>query len=212
MAGYIQSQIVLFVLSIFLWSCHDEGSLPQEPYLLSSGDKALIEEGDIILRMGEGWLSQFICKHLQDTIRISHCGILVKSAAGDWDVIHVLSKEVSDTDGVQCCPLDRFTAESEKGSIRIVRCKPDTTHILAKKARYYLDRKIPFDHHFDWTDSTAFFCSELPLHILKYHENIDLYPRSSDNPQFSVFLDKRYFEEVVSPSVPVLAAKDSRPD
>lgn len=197
MDGSLQGQIVLLILSVSLWSCRYGDNLHSESYFLSQEDKVLIQEGDIILRMGEGWLSQFICKHLHDTIRVSHCGILVKSEA-DWKVIHVLSKEVSDTDGVQSCPLDQFTAESEKGSIRIARLKQGSAKVLAGKARYYLNRKIPFDHQFDWKDSTAFFCSELPLHILKYHMGINLYPQSG-NPRFSVFLDKQHFEEVVLP-------------
>ena len=199
MDGSLQSQIILFILSVCFCGCRYEGIQQQAPYLLSVEDKALIEEGDIILRMGEGWLSQFICKHLHDTIRVSHCGILVKSAEGDWAVIHALSKKVSDTDGVQCCSLDRFTTDSEKGSIWVVRFKQDTTHLLAEKARYYLNQKIPFDHQFNWKDTTAFFCSELPLHILKYYEDIDLYPRSLDNPQFSIFFDNRYYKEIISP-------------
>lgn len=199
MDGSLQSQIVLFILFASLWSCHPENSLPSAPCLLPQEDKALIQEGDIILRMGEGWLSQFIGKCLHDTIRVSHCGILVKSVAGDWEVIHVLSREVSDTGGVQSCSLDQFTADSERGSIRIVRFRLDTMHVLAEKARYYLGRKIPFDYQFDCQDSSAFFCSELPLHILKYNMGVDLYPQPAGHPRFSVFLDRLYFDEVISP-------------
>ena len=110
MDGSLQGQIVLLILSVSLWSCRYGDNLHSEPYFLSQEDKVLIQEGDIILRMGEGWLSQFICKHLHDTIRVSHCGILVKSEA-DWEVIHVLSKEVSDIDGVQSCPLGQFNQD-----------------------------------------------------------------------------------------------------
>ncbi len=197
MDGSLQSKITLFLLFFCLLGCSHKRQQKQEPYLLSLRDKALIKEGDIILRMGEGWLSQFICKQLNDTIHISHCGILVRSNTGGFDVIHVLSKEVSDTNGVQRCSLDQFTADSQRGTIQIVRLKKDSTHILTEKAIYYLNKKIPFDHTFNLQDSTAFFCSELPLHILKYHIGIDLYPSPPNTPRFSIFLDKRYFIDIL---------------
>ncbi len=148
--------------------------------------------------MGNGWISQFICKTLNDTVQLSHCGILINSVKGDFDVIHVLSKEISSIDGVQRCTLDQFTADSQKGSIHIVRMKSDLAHLLTEKATYYLNKKIPFDHTFNPQDSTAFFCSELLLHILKYHAGIDLFPFPPTNlPKFSLFFDKRHFTNVL---------------
>ena len=197
MESSFQSKITIFLLFLCLLGCSNKNRQRQEPYSLSPRDKTLIKDGDIILRMGEGWISQLICKKLNDTIHISHCGILIHSDKGDFDDIHVLSKDVSDTDGVQRCSLDQFIADSQKGSIKIVRLKTDFPHILTEKAIYYLNKKTPFDYKFNLQDSTAFFCSELPLHIIKYHLGINLYPSPPNNPKFSIFLNKHYFIKII---------------
>lgn len=196
MAGCFQSKIIYagVIFLILLAGCKQSIRTSDKPYILTDREKSLLQNGDIILRKGEGILSNFICDYLADTINISHCGILIKNRQG-LQVIHTLSADVSDTDGVQSCSIDMFTAESVKGSIIAIRCISDTCNILASQALHYLKLKTPFDRHFNLMDSTAFFCSELPLHILKYSLHIDLttaYP-----PLFSSFLNQQYFEIIL---------------
>lgn len=192
MARCTQNKIAIcFIgLACLFFGCKQKA--PQrEPYLLNKEDKDLFQSGDIILRKGEGFISQFICDRLKERIPISHCGIIIKDA-DKLDVIHALSKDVSEVDGVQICSFDQFTQESEKGSIFVVRYKKDTTALIASSALYYLRTKKPFDRFFDLHDSTAFFCSELPLHILKYHLHRDL-AQDLSIPPFSLFLNPNDF-------------------
>lgn len=167
------------------------------PYTLDEQEKSLFQEGDIILRKGEGTLSHFITDYLADTLSVSHCGILIKNR-NTWEVIHSLAKCVSDQDGVQTCSLDQFTAESIPHSIRVVRYKADSLHVMAKQALYYLHIHKPFDINFNMEDTSAFFCSQLPLHILKYHLHSDL-EIGDKAPLFSLFLNEKYFRIVYSP-------------
>ena len=166
----------------------------EEPYRLTTEDKALLQEGDIILRQGEGILSSMILRQLRDTIPASHCGILIPHGA-DWDVIHALSLDVSDTDGVQCCPLDEFMNDCVPGSICVLRCLADTAGVIAPQARYYLAVHKPFDRTFSLKDSTSFFCSELPYRILKDRLDIDLTP-ASGSFRFSSFFNPAYFQVI----------------
>lgn len=196
MAGCFQSKIIYagVIFLILLAGCKQSIRTSDKPYILTDREKRLLQNGDIILRKGEGILSNFICDYLADTINISHCGILIKNRQG-LQVIHTLSADVSDTDGVQICSLDLFTSESVKSSIIVVRCKTDTTSLITSQALHYLKLRKPFDRHFKLQDSSSFFCSELPLHILKYSLDIDLMTVSP--PLFSSFLHLQYFDIIL---------------
>lgn len=166
-----------------------------EPYRLSDGDKALLLSGDIIMRRGEGFLSDIIVKLLNDSTGLSHCGIIERKGS-DINVIHCLSDEVSDVDGVQSCTLDQFVSESVRGTIAVVRCKKDTAGCIVAGARYYLNTNKKFDHEFDACDTTKFFCSELPLRILADRMGINIIDENK-NINFSMFFDTRYFEIIL---------------
>ena len=188
------TRLLLLATVIILTACARR-AVPV-PYHLSQDDKALLRPGDIIMRRGEGTLSDMIVAALDDTLGVSHCGIVV--CRGDsLAVIHCLSREVSDADGVQICSLDKFTSESVPGSIIAVRCTSDTLLYMASSAEYYLRTGRPFDKKFDVADSSAFFCSELPLIILKEKLNINLCKSDRKIP-FSVFFNPKYFKIVLN--------------
>ena len=85
-------------------------------------------------------------------------------------------------------------------SVRVVRFRADTNSVISKRAEYYLEHKIPFDEKFDAADSSAFFCSEFPIQIIKTGFNTDI-SEGSLKPKFSIFLNKKYFDEVRFTSV-----------
>lgn len=203
MACCFQNKIRLCILCIFILSAGCTTNNRQiESYTLCDQDKALFQSGDIILRKGNGLLSEFITNYLADTLAVSHCGIIIRNN-NDLQVVHSLSKSVSDTDGVQICTLDDFTKESIPNSIFVIRYKEDTVGRIASQALYYLQIHKPFDSKFDMQDSSAFFCSELPLHILKYalHSNLQIdYPY----PKFSVFMDDAYFQVIHPQAVSII--------
>lgn len=197
MEGGLQNKITCLFIGLWILSagCR-EGSRQMVSYTLTDQEKSFLQEGDIILRKGRGFLSQFITDYLSDTLAVSHCGILIK-AEGEWQVVHCLDKSVSDYDGVQTCPLDQFTEESIPYSLKIVRYKADSLHRMAEQALYYLRMRKPFDKEFNIRDTSAFFCSQLPLHILKYGLHSDL-PIGNEVPRFSLFLDETYFQLIYS--------------
>ena len=168
----------------------------KEPYRLSAYDKALLSSGDIIMRRGEEVISTFILNTLNETVNISHCGIIVREGE-DISVIHCLSDKVSPVNGVQRNTIDEFTSESIRGTITVVRCKADTSHILADGALYYLKKKKKFDHKFDYADTTEFFCSELPMHILSDRLGIDLMKHQKQF-SFSLFFNLQHFEPILT--------------
>lgn len=160
-------------------------------------DCSQFREGDIILRKGRGLISDLIVSSLKDTLPYSHCGILV-SEKNEWKVIHSIARELSDVDGVQICSLNRFLADCDKQCYMIVRSRSATAGLqIAKSARYYVGQNIPFDYQFNLADSSAFYCSELPIHILKYHCKIPINYSDKRIP-FSLFTDTTYFRVITT--------------
>jgi len=168
---------------------------PTKTTHISSYSTVNLQNGDIILRKSYGLISEIVVAKLKDTLDISHCGIIQKDSTGKLYVIHCLSKKVSDTDGVQICTLEYFMNDSRIESVHIVRFRPDTNNIIISKAKYYLKHKTPFDELYNASDSSAFFCSEFPIHIIKSGLGIDI-SSGSQNPKFSIFLNKKYFDEI----------------
>lgn len=147
------------------------------------------------MRRGEGLLSTFIVNKLNDSINISHCGIIIREGE-EIDVIHCLSDKVSDVNGVQKCTIDEFTRESIRGSISVVRCMADTSGVLANGAQYYLKVRKKFDHNFDINDTTEFFCSELPLHILSNRLGVNVLDKNQEF-KFSMFFKPQLFKTIL---------------
>lgn len=198
MACRIQRKINIalsFVLGILLWGCTDSSIRECQ---IGHWDKCRLSEirgGDIILRMGEGFISQMIAWALADSVQLSHCGIVV-CRNDSFHVVHSLPKELSEHDGVQICSLEKFVAESLPNSVVVVRPKNLQNEIMEARAWHYLSHPKPFDWDFDVNDSTDFFCSELPLHIWKHEFGVDFCSGSEDYPRFSLFMDTVCFERV----------------
>ena len=97
-----------------------------------------LRSGDIILRRSYGLVSDIIVMELDDTLDVSHCGIIIKEPDSSYKVIHSLSKKVSDTDGVQICGLEQFMADSKIETVRVFRFRSDTQGKIAAQALRYL--------------------------------------------------------------------------
>ncbi|MDD3320134.1 MAG: YiiX/YebB-like N1pC/P60 family cysteine hydrolase [Paludibacter sp.] len=195
MACRFQTEIIkllaFLILMFLLVGCHSPVKAPESLHY----DTSKLKSGDIILRKGFGLISEIVVIKLKDTLDISHCGIIHIDNTGKINVIHSLSKKVSDFDGVQTCTLKYFMEDSKTESVRILRFRNDSNSIIIKKALYYLRHQTPFDEKFDEKDTTAFFCSEFPIHIIKSGFNIDI-SNGASIPKFSLFLNKDYFDEI----------------
>jgi hypothetical protein len=204
--------IVLAVIigSIFLFLRYYEYSSKQEQlvsrYSLSKKEISLLKEGDIILRHGYGFVSDMIVETMNDSLGLSHCSILTKDAKGNWMIVHSVSSTLTDIDGVQSQALSPFINDSKKNSVVVVRYKnakndSDLARI-GERARYYLDKQIPFDDSFDLKDSTKFFCSELLWKVFKDEYHIDIFnPENKAEPydymKLDCFLDTTNFEVII---------------
>lgn len=137
---------------------------------LNDYEVSLIKEGDFILRKGFGHFSNFIAQNLNHgSFDITHCGIIVKKD-NQLYVVHSLSSDVSDIDGVQAQPLETFLSYSIPQKIIVTRTKNTTDtigHNIALRAAYYCKLQIPFDSSGTIDNTESFYCTELIWHILE---------------------------------------------
>ena len=192
MVSRLQTEIKLFItISILLYfpvSCQP----PENTTDLFYYETDLLQNGDIILRRSYGLVSDIIVTQLNDSVDISHCGILDKNVEGEFYVIHTLSKMVSNHDGMQSCSLEKFLNDSRPETVRVVRFRNKNSKKIADNARYYLKEKIPFDGNFNINDTTTFYCSELPIHIIRNIFGTDI-SFNAQKPKFSLFMNPDFF-------------------
>lgn len=173
-------------------------------YRLSQEEKDLLQEGDIILRRGEGFVSSVIANLDEVEYNLSHCAFITKGQK-DWMIIHSVSKGLSGFDGVQAETLDHFSATSVAKTLVVLRLKTDYNNRvnISKRARYYLDQKVPFDHGFDLSDTTTFYCTELLQRSIQdvLHRDVFASRFRTDHPHyvhFDALLDTTEFELILN--------------
>lgn len=170
-------------------------------YCLSEDERDSLQDGDIILRKGYGFVSNQIVETLKDTLDVSHCGIIVQTDSC-WSVIHSTPGYFSipfKDDGVIITSLSKFIENSYPSSVIITRLKRDHLDQIAEKALNYAERKVPFDYDFNYNDTSSLYCSELILRILE--DQFDLSPEilgiEKDPPPFSIFTAPDFFEIII---------------
>lgn len=204
----ITAVILVFFISAYFTLDHfrvENQARPEKRalYKLSSDDRAILQNGDIIMRKGEGFVSSVINDMFNTGYKLSHCGIVLRE--GDkLSVIHTVSSELSNIDGVQTEDMDKFVRESVLNTLVVVRYKADSTtrNQIADAAKVYLNRQKHFDHRFDLADTTEFYCTELIHYAFMdvYHK--DMFPErlQTDHPNFlslNAFLDTAKFDMVL---------------
>lgn len=136
---------------------------------LSQEDLKKIQQGDVILRRGYGFFSDLIAKKLNDSVfDVTHSGILYLKD-DKWWVIHSLSSDTSDTDGMQEQSLNQFLKRSMPEKIIVVRPKKITKEQgqqIVNQAKYYLQKKVPFDRMGVIDEPSQMYCTELIWQIL----------------------------------------------
>lgn len=169
-------------------------------YRLPEDQGALLRHGDIILRRGYGMVSRMIATRLEGRFPFSHCGVIIERN-GRLFVVHTVSSNVSDFDGMQIHPLEEFVRQSKPGSIAVTRLNDSTdVQVLVRESLRFLEAKVPFDHNFDLYDASTLYCSELIWRSLKEgggHDIYDgLYDREGAWYSFDAFFNPAYFSEV----------------
>ena len=133
---------------------------PLPPDSLAPSELALLQAGDVLLRKGYGWISEYIVATLEEPCAISHCGLLVKQGE-TLAVLHTASSQ--EQEGLLVEPLEEYIQQSQAHSLVAIRPKGSLAQQqqLLALAQSYSKKDIPFDYHFDDQDAQALYCVEL---------------------------------------------------
>jgi len=194
---------ILFTLSVVVWNGEREASAMERSstYAFSEAELASLQDGDFIMRRGYGYVSDMIGRFLDEERRLTHCGV-VTQRQGEYWVVHAVSNNVSEVDGMQAHRLADFVRQSYPGSIVVTRFRTEQDRGgISRRAVDHLRRKVPFDHHFDLADTTHIYCSELLWRIVRDEFDVDVFQNAKDTERkyfgFSNFLDPRWFDLVL---------------
>lgn len=158
-----------------------------------------LKGGELILRKGDGFLSDVIVDLTGEKLNYSHVGIMIKTDSNLF-IIHSLSDQVSDIDGVQTATIPYFLSDISDSSLCIVRPKITDKELkkIQVKALEYLKKQIPFDHGFDNNTKDELHCSELVHDVFNEILNKEILPEKKrfgmNYYPFSNFFDTTNFE------------------
>ncbi len=195
--------IILLVGGYFILK-PNKANMKGASYSLTGDEKRLLRTGDIIMRRGEGMVSDGIANMLSEPFDITHCGVILEEQDKLW-VVHSLQDNDRGVDGIIAQGLDQFVTESRLGSIIVVRYKTeeDRTPQLIDRIHYYLKQDIPFDLGFDAADATEFYCSELVQHLYLETYKKDVFPITMSLPtadllKYTYLFDTTAFQPILN--------------
>lgn len=197
--------ICFIIIGFFLFKPDNKKSQKRHSsYKLSSIEKAQLQTGDIILRRGFGLVSTMILRLMNEKHEVTHIGVIINQN-DSIKVAHALSSSVSNQDGLRFQNLDDFIYHSHDSSVIVSRLKNIDSINLQKvfnQLEFYLEKQLPFDHKFDYSDTTEHYCSEL---IWRIYENKLKILKVSDSLSFekkyntlNIFYDTSYFDILIN--------------
>jgi len=195
---------ILFLAYKFL---KDDSNRPYESsflYKLDAKEKAKLQNGDIILRRGYGLVSTMILKMMNEDYDVTHLGMVVRQN-DTLKIAHALSSSVSNQDGLRLQAIDSFVHNSHDRTILVTRLKNIDSvkqQKVISQIDYYYKKQLPFDHSFNYKDTTEHYCSELIWRI--YEHNLKILKVSdtlTDEEKYNTlrtFYDPNYFDIIIN--------------
>jgi len=201
--------ILITVLALFLiavtWFVYQVKWNPENTkrvtYKISNEEKGLLLDGDVVMRKGYGFVSDKIVQFSKTPFEVSHCG-MIKKIGDSLFVMHSVSSSLSDIDGMQIHTLDRFLSESMPNSFIAMRyhANPEICSALSDASYQYVLLKKPFDHSFDRTDTTAYYCTEVFEHVFTQVTHINLWEKHEHKSilGLTAFFDTCCFSPIIN--------------
>ncbi|WP_397363263.1 YiiX/YebB-like N1pC/P60 family cysteine hydrolase [Olleya sp. R77988] len=202
-------KIILLIGVIFLGYkfLKDDSNRPYESsflYKLSDTEKAKLQNGDIILRRGYGMVSTMILKMMDEDYDVTHLGVVINQN-DTLKIAHALSSSVSNQDGLRLQAIDSFVHNSHDNTILVTRLKNIDSvkqQKIVRQIAYYKKKNLPFDHSFNYKDSTEHYCSELIWRIYEHNLKIlnvaDSITEEQKYNTLKTFYDTNYFDIIIN--------------
>ena len=128
--------------------------------------KNKICSGDIIFRLGHGYISETLKNISQKEQRYSHAGIISVEDGAPY-VYHLIGSE-SDAETLRRETLNGFCKPSSAQSFALyhILLNVSQQHSVDSLNHYYYHCALPFDRRFDMDTDSAMYCTEYVYKIL----------------------------------------------
>ena len=125
-----------------------------------------VQSGDIVFRLGHGFISESMRKFSLKDARYSHTGI-ISMENGKPVVYHLLGGE-SSAAVIQKEPLEKFCSRNEAASFAVYRTSLNQAQkkSIDSLNQFYFHAKLEYDSQFDLTTDSAMYCTEYVYKVL----------------------------------------------
>jgi Permuted papain-like amidase enzyme, YaeF/YiiX, C92 family len=134
----------------------------------------LAQRGDLILRMGDDFISQVLADIAPKEKKFSHSGIveIVNGKPFVYSINPKSAKNIED-DTVRLEPIDSFLNPAKNTAVGLYRYKLSAAGIdsMIQTIRVYQRKKARFDMRFDIKDDENLYCTELIAKALEKSTN-----------------------------------------
>jgi hypothetical protein len=125
-----------------------------------------VQSGDIVFRLGHGFISESMRKFSLTDPRYSHAGI-IGVENGRAFVYHLLGGE-SSASVIQKESLEKFCSRNEAASFAVYRASLSQAQKKSVDSlnQFYFRTKLKYDSQFDLTTDSAMYCTEYVYKVL----------------------------------------------
>ncbi|MBK5286084.1 MAG: hypothetical protein JJE25_11850 [Bacteroidia bacterium] len=161
---FLSSGLVISLISVY-FSSGKNGSESPPPLNQIVGNKKILS-GDIVFRLGHGFVSETLRKLSQKDQSYSHAGI-ISIEDGRPMVYHLIGGEYEATT-LRRESLDKFCEPISAQSFALYRIllNDSQRRKVDSLNHYYYHCALPFDNQFDLTTDSTMYCTEFVYKIL----------------------------------------------
>ena len=148
-------QKIIWICLLFLVSCTKETQVHQ--VIIDQP----IENGDIVLRREEGFVSALFSSYASKAGVFSHVGIVVVDSVGEISVLHCEMEETKEPSSVRIESIENFLALADTFAVYRLEYPLEVRDEVVNKAMVRNARGARFDFDSDNSTDSLLYCTEL---------------------------------------------------
>jgi len=144
------------------WSTPVETSNYIDPYGMINEGEALLKEGDLVVRLNQDPISQFIKNFNRSDKNYSHAGIVLCDNGYPY-IYHIVNGEESPDEKLRKDSLVRFCSPRKNLAYGIFRydLRPNEIQSLKNILHNWFQKEVRFDSTFNLASDDKMYCSEM---------------------------------------------------
>lgn len=148
-------QKIIWIFLLFLVSCSDDTKTPR--VIINQS----VENGDIVLRREDGFVSSLFSSYASKAGVFSHVGIVVVDSVGEISVLHCEMEETKEPSSVRIESIENFLALADTFAVYRLEYPLEVRDEVVNKAMVRNARGARFDFDFDNSTDSLLYCTEL---------------------------------------------------